>query len=119
MCKLSLVKSIIDSVSHAILLLYHPQFGSDIQTMPTNNPMESIYSRTMYFLHNVKSLYLLTSGDEKKSSDSKKLLCHWQKQSCLKIENCCVIGQGSNCIILCQLKQPDFYHDGLFINNFV
>ena len=44
----------------------------------------------------------------KKSSNNKKLLCHWPTQNHLTIKNCYVISQGSNFKILCQLKQLDF-----------
>ena len=117
-CKFFLVNSIVDSINHAILLLYRLHFGSD--TMPTNNSIESIYSRTMYFFDTVSKVCIfLLQAMQKKSSNNKKLLCHWPTQNHLTIKNCYVISQGNNFKIICQMKQPDLCQYGLFINNFV
>ena len=48
LCKSFRDSSIIDSVCHLIILLYHPHFASIVKIVPQNNPIESIYTGTMY-----------------------------------------------------------------------
>ena len=49
MCKSIRVSSIINSVCHIIILLYHPAtLLLIVKIVPQNNPIESIYTRKMY-----------------------------------------------------------------------
>ena len=49
MCKFVHVSSIIDSIHHIILLLFHSFSGSNSQNHSKNNPIGSIYTRIMFF----------------------------------------------------------------------
>ena len=63
------------------IMLHHPHFGSDIQTIPTNNPIKSIYSRTMYFFDTMSKVCIfLLQTMQRKSSDNKNLQCHWPRE---------------------------------------
>ena len=49
-CKLFHGSSMIDQVFHVIHLLYHLYFETNSQNHTKNSPIESIYTRRMYFL---------------------------------------------------------------------
>ena len=66
MCKSFHISSKIDPVYPIITLSHHPHFCSGRQNILYNKTIESIYTRIIHFLHDVKTLHGLLSDDAKK-----------------------------------------------------